>query len=160
MVGSLVEGRTGAVFAWGVVVDSTLVHSQVPFAYYFVHFGLIHPVVVLAIGHLLDFKYGQMMDVGGGTGECGIMRHVAISVSLLLMMAFSVFLSLSFWHQFGSLGFLLGPLKTWSYVFYSAMFWLAWRSSADRLAAVHRVLTKEKEKIEDEDVSTSADKLL
>ena len=160
VVGSLVEGRTGAVFAWGVVVDSTLVHSQVPFAYYFVHFGLIHPVVVLAIGHLLDFKYGQMMDVGGGTGECGMMRHVAISVSLLLMMAFSVFLSLSFWHQFGSLGFLLGPLKTWSYVFYSAMFWLAWRSSADRLAAVHRVLTKEKEKIEDEDVSTSADKLL
>ena len=160
VVGSLVEGRTGAVFAWGVVVDSTLVHSQVPFAYYFVHFGLIHPVVVLAIGHLLDFKYGQMMDVGGGTGNCGIMRHVAISVSLLLMMAFSVFLSLSFWHQFGSLGFLLGPLKTWSYVFYSAMFWLAWRSSADRLAAVHRVLTKEKEKIEDEDVSTSADKLL
>ena len=160
VVGSLVEGRTGAVFAWGVVVDSTLVHSQVPFAYYFVHFGLIHPVVVLAIGHLLDFKYGQMMDVGGGTGNCGMMRHVAISVSLLLMMAFSVFLSLSFWHQFGSLGFLLGPLKTWSYVFYSAMFWLAWRSSADRLAAVHRVLTKEKEKIEDEDVSTSADKLL
>ena len=160
VVGSLVEGRTGAVFAWGVVVDSTLVHSQVPFAYYFVHFGLIHPVVVLAIGHLLDFKYGQMMDVGGGAGECGIMRHVAISVSLLLMMAFSVFLSLSFWHQFGSLGFLLGPLKTWSYVFYSAMFWLAWRSSADRLAAVHRVLTKEKEKNEDEDVSTSADKLL
>ena len=160
VVGSLVEGRTGAVFAWGVVVDSTLVHSQVPFAYYFVHFGLIHPVVVLAIGHLLDFKYGQMMDVGGGTGECGMMRHVAISVSLLLMMAFSVFLSLSFWNQFGSLGFLLGPLKTWSYVFYSAMFWLAWRSSADRLAAVHRVLTKEKEKNEDEDVSTSADKLL
>ena len=160
VVGSLVEGRTGAVFAWGVVVDSTLVHSQVPFAYYFVHFGLIHPVVVLAIGHLLDFKYGQMMDVGGGTGNCGIMRHVAISVSLLLMMAFSVFLSLSFWHQFGSLGFLLGPLKTWSYVFYSAMFWLAWRSSADRMAAVHRVLTKEKEKNEDEDVSTSADKLL
>ena len=160
VVGSLVEGRTGAVFAWGVVVDSTLVHSQVPFAYYFVHFGLIHPVVVLAIGHLLDFKYGQMMDVGGGAGNCGIMRHVAISVSLLLMMAFSVFLSLSFWHQFGSLGFLLGPLKTWSYVFYSAMFWLAWRSSADRMAAVHRVLTKEKEKNEDEDVSTSADKLL
>ena len=160
VVGSLVEGRTGAVFAWGVVVDSTLVHSQVPFAYYFVHFGLIHPVVVLAIGHLLDFKYGQMMDVGGGAGNCGMMRHVAISVSLLLMMAFSVFLSLSFWHQFGSLGFLLGPLKTWSYVFYSAMFWLAWRSSADRMAAVHRVLTKEKEKNEDEDVSTSADKLL
>ena len=160
VVGSLVEGRTGAVFAWGVVVDSTLVHSQVPFAYYFVHFGLIHPVVVLAIGHLLDFKYGQMMDVGGGAANCGIMRHVAISVSLLLMMAFSVFLSLSFWHQFGSLGFLLGPLKTWSYVFYSAMFWLAWRSSADRMAAVHRVLTKEKEKNEDEDVSTSADKLL
>ena len=40
------------------------------------------------------------------------------------------------------------------------MFWLAWRSSADRMAAVHRVLTKEKEKNEDEDVSTSADKLL
>merc|ERR1719221_1410140 len=77
VVGSLVEGRTGAVFAWGVVVDSTRVRSQVPFAYYFVHFGLIHPVMVLGIGHLLDFRYGQA-TTRALTSRLG---HVSITAS-------------------------------------------------------------------------------
>ena len=136
VIGSMIEGRLGAVFAWGVVVDNTMVRSQVPFAYYFLHFGLIHPVMVLAVGHLLDIRYGQAT----GSSLTGILAHFSVTASLLLMTAGSLFLSFTFWIQFGVLGIFLGPLKTWSYIFYSLMFWLAWRTKPEFLTSLHRDL--------------------
>ena len=44
---------------------------------------------------------------------------------LCIALAASIFFSLSFWMHFGALGFFFGPLKTWSYIFYGAMIWLA-----------------------------------
>lgn len=136
VIGSMIEGRLGAVFAWGVVVDNTMIRSQVPFSYYFVHFGLIHPVMVLAVGHLLDVRYGQAT----GRFLTGMLAHVSVMASLLLMTAGSLFLSLTFWVQFGVLGIFLGPLKTWSYIFYSLMFWLAWRTKPEFLTSLHRYI--------------------
>ena len=149
--GSMIEGRLGAVFAWGVVVDSTRVRSQVPFAYYFVHFGLIHPVMVLGIGHLLDFRYGQA-TTRALTSRLG---HVSITASLLLMTTGALILSLTFWMQFGVLGFFLGPLKTWSYFFYSLMFWLAWRTKPEVLASLHRDFSGQSYK-KDEDIEVAS----
>ena len=136
VIGSMIEGRLGAVFAWGVVVDSTMIRSQVPFAYYFVHFGLIHPVMVVAVGHLLDFRYGQAIG-----RSLTWLTHAMVTASLLLMTAGSLFLSFTFWIQFGVLGIFLGPLKTWSYIFYSLMFWLAWRTKPEFLTSLHRDLS-------------------
>ena len=155
VIGSMIEGRLGAVFAWGVVVDNTMVRSQVPFAYYFLHFGLIHPVMVLAVGHLLDIRYGQAT----GSSLTGILAHVSVTASLLLMTAGSLFLSFTFWIQFGVLGIFLGPLKTWSYIFYSFMFWLAWRTKPEFLTSLHRDLNgqgyKKDEDLEIEEGSTT-----
>lgn len=155
VIGSMIEGRLGAVFAWGVVVDNTMVRSQVPFAYYFLHFGLIHPVMVLAVGHLLDIRYGQAT----GSSLTGILAHFSVTASLLLMTAGSLFLSFTFWIQFGVLGIFLGPLKTWSYIFYSLMFWLAWRTKPEFLTSLHRDLNgqgyKKDEDLEIEEGSTT-----
>ena len=155
VIGSMIEGRLGAVFAWGVVVDNTMVRSQVPFAYYFLHFGLIHPVMVLAVGHLLDIRYGQAT----GSSLTGILAHFSVTASLLLMTAGSLFLSFTFWIQFGVLGIFLGPLKTWSYIFYSLMFWLAWRTKPEFLTSLHRDLNgqgyKKDEDLEIEEGSTA-----
>ena len=155
VIGSMIEGRLGAVFAWGVVVDNTMVRSQVPFAYYFLHFGLVHPVMVLAVGHLLDIRYGQAT----GSSLTGILAHVSVTASLLLMTAGSLFLSFTFWIQFGVLGIFLGPLKTWSYIFYSFMFWLAWRTKPEFLTSLHRDLNgqgyKKNEDLEIEEGSTT-----
>ena len=136
LVGSLIEGHIGAVFAWGAVVDSTLVNTELPFAYYFVHLGLIHPVVALALGHLLDFRHNQREDA-----RCGLIGHILITVLLLVVMGLNFYLSLNLWRQFGVSGFLVGPLKTWSYVFYAVMFWLAWRSTKAEITAVRWVLS-------------------
>ena len=120
VLGPLVEGRLGAVFAWGVVVGGTWAHSQTTQVWYFLHFGVIHPLLVVVVGHLADWRCGRV----GGRGVTG-REHAVAGVLLLMGLATSLFFSLTFWLSFGVLGFFLGPLKTWSYVFYSAMFWLA-----------------------------------
>ena len=119
VLGRLVEGRVGAVFAWGVVLaGGGSPHSQTTFVWYFLHLGVIHPLVVAVLGHLLHWR--------AAPARAPALGHALAALALLLATAVSVFFSLSFWLQFGVLGFLLCPLKTWSYVFYPLLFYLAW----------------------------------
>ena len=83
------------------------------------------------------------------------MTHVMVTASLLLMTAGSLFLSFTFWIQFGVLGVFLGPLKTWSYIFYSLMFWLAWRTKPEVLASLHRDFSGQSYK-KDEDIEVAS----
>jgi len=156
-VGTLIEGHTGAIFAWGIIVNSDMVHSQVPFAYYFLHFAFIHPVMVLAIGHLLDIKHGQVFD-NRVVSWCG---HLACALGVVTMLAFSILLGVTFWSQFGALGIVFGPLKTWSYVFYGVMFFLAWRMGAEQFIKFNQIINDRKDKKnEDEENVNSDDALL
>ena len=51
--------------------------------------------------------------------------NILALVFFVANLAASIYFSLTFWMDFGALGFFFGPLKTWSYVFYGAMIWLA-----------------------------------
>ena len=128
VVGTMVEANTGAVFAWGVLVGKHLVEAQVPFAFYFLHCGIVHPVMVVVVGQILDHRNG----VKGWRGP------LLTSILLLIVTAFSLLTSLNFWCQYGVLGFLLGPLKTWSHLFYCLIFLLAWRTGDNHLAQGYR----------------------
>lgn len=138
VVGSLIEGYTGAVFAWGVLVKSQLVHSQVPFAYYFVHFAFIHPVIVLVLGHVLDCRNFVFTN----SVKSSKVAHVSYFGCLLFVLFVSIFFSITFWLQFGIIGFVFGPLKTWSYIFYGAMFWLAWTVPRDHCQVFNSVFNQ------------------
>ena len=122
VIGSLVEGRTGAVFAWGVVMfEAGQLPSQLTFVWYFIHFGLIHPVMVLIIGQVAEWRISKVTILPPPS----LLSNIVALVSLLANLAASIYFSLSFWMEFGALGFFFGPLKTWSYVFYGAMIWMA-----------------------------------
>ena len=56
VVGTIIEDKIGAIFAWGVVVSGRYIPSQVPYAYFFVHFTFCHPALVLLYGHVLDCR--------------------------------------------------------------------------------------------------------
>ena len=128
VVGTLVEGHTGAVFAWGSLVNRQLVEVQIPFAFYWLHCCLVHPVMVLVIGQLLDYR----------NGLTGWLSHILVGLLLLLMTVLSLVTSITFWMEYGVLGFILGPLKTWSYVFYCVMMIVAWRTGEQQLSQGYR----------------------
>eukprot|EP00092_Neocalanus_flemingeri_P003554 GFUD01003812.1.p1 GENE.GFUD01003812.1~~GFUD01003812.1.p1 ORF type:complete len:658 (-),score=161.85 GFUD01003812.1:147-2120(-) len=139
IVGSLIEGHSGAIFAWGVLVNGQMAHSQLPFAYFFVHFTFIHPVIVLVIGHVLDYRNFVLT----GALKSGKVAHLSFLGCLLFAVIISIYLSITFWLQFGIMGFVLGPLKTWSYIFYTAMFWLAWTLPRDHCQVFNSLVHKE-----------------
>jgi len=139
IVGSLIEGHTGAVFAWGALVNMQMVHAQVPFAYYFLHFAIIHPVVVLVLGHVLDYRNSLITN----NVRSSKVAHVAFLGGFIFVLVSSIFFSLTFWLQFGILGFMIGPLKTWSYIFYAAMFWLAWTVPKDHCLGFNSIFNQD-----------------
>merc|ERR1719220_3269450 len=96
--------------------------SQTTFVWYFIHFGLIHPVMVLIIGQIACMRLSRVVTI---LPPPSAFSSILAFVFMCLCVCVSVFLSLSFWMHFGALGFFFGPLKTWSYVFYGAMIWLA-----------------------------------
>ena len=56
--------------------------------------------MVLAIGHLLDMKHGQVFDKRV-VSWCG---HLTCALGVVTMLAFSILLGVTFWSQFGALG--------------------------------------------------------
>jgi len=122
VIGGLVEGRNGAIFAWGVVMfEGGQIPSQTTFVWYFIHFGLVHPVMVLIIGQVAEWRLSKVTVLPPPS----LLSNILALIFLCIAFSASIFFSLSFWMHFGVLGFFFGPLKTWSYVFYGAMIWLA-----------------------------------
>ena len=75
-------------------------------------------------------------------------------------MLISDWFSVTFWLQFGVLGFIFGPLKTWSYLFYTVMMILAWRSPADTFSRYNRAICDQNKKQEDVETQNSEDQAL
>ena len=124
VVGRLVEGRLGMVFAWGVVMfENGKLPSQTTFVWYCIHFALIHPVMVVVIGQAAEWRLRKATS--HPPPSTFTRSNVIAMIFFLVALAASVYLSLTFWMHFGALGFFFGPLKTWSYIFYGAMIWVA-----------------------------------
>ena len=117
VVGRLIEGRIGAIFAWGAVVQGSMVHTQTTYVFYCVHFAFVHPALVVVIGHVADWRVSRVTSRPRPTAA----SHALAAALLVLGMAANVYFSLSFWQQFGVLGVVVGPLRTWSHVFYTVM---------------------------------------
>merc|ERR550517_1666441 len=98
--------------------------------------------MVLVIGQLLDYR----------NGLTGWLSHILVGLLLLLMTVLSLVTSITFWMEYGVLGFILGPLKTWSYVFYCVMMILAWRTGEVQLTQGFRrvVLSNNNDKKNDD----------
>jgi len=122
VVGGILEGHMGAIFAWGAIVEGKMTHSQTTFVWYFIHFTMLHPLIVLVIGHLADWRCGYVTASHTNTTR---IQHSFHALLLLCFVCGSIFFSITFWQSFGVLGFFLGPLKTWSYLFYGGMLWVA-----------------------------------
>ena len=70
-------------------LNTTFVLVQVPKIYYFLHFGLIHPVLVFAIGHILDYRHNSLL----GSYQNTVIGHSLTSVLSVAVIAFSALLS-------------------------------------------------------------------
>ena len=77
---------------------------------------------------------------------------------LLSVLAFCIYCSLFFWFEFGVLGFFVGPLRTWSFIFYGCLFAVAWRVPKESCVKVLTVLNQAEkyQSTEEESLSVNA----
>jgi len=140
VIGHLVEGHVGLIFAWGVVVDGELVPSQVPFAYYWIHFFLVHPILVIIYGHILDVRrfkieseiYSKKYHRKSRFTFLPKLHWSCALISAILVFALTMYFTLAFWLEFGVLGFFVGPFRTWTLIFYAILAIIAWKMPAGK----------------------------
>jgi len=127
VIGRIVEDEYGGIFAWGAVVDNKYVPVSVTFGQYFFDFLVIHPSVVLISGHILYSRSNS------GVAK-GKLCHFGIFSLFCCILAIFLFLALTFWIQFGALGFFASPLRTWGLALYGLSIVCSFRAKIPNIA--------------------------
>ncbi|KAF2894815.1 hypothetical protein ILUMI_11361 [Ignelater luminosus] len=113
-IGYIVEDHLGAIFAWGIFVNGAYLPGSFTYAYGFLQLMTfqIPLTLVLANGVAHRFHYQVMKPDKPKTvlGQIGLHLPFIVILSIQLLMAYF------FWLAYGTLAFLLGPLRTWSVV--------------------------------------------
>lgn len=114
-VGELVDGHIGTVFAWGILIKGTFLPE--PFTYIMygsVQLMFVQIPLIFVLAYCLENRLF-------GNNVRGIKR-VMKNLPFITLLSIQLLLAYFFFLEYGTLSFLLGPLRTWS-VALSILLW-------------------------------------
>ncbi|KAJ9593699.1 hypothetical protein L9F63_014747 [Diploptera punctata] len=109
-IGEVIEGHTGMIFAWGIVINGAYLPGSFTYAYGFLQMCTFQLPLTLVIAQSVDHRYRSHLLGKPQSLLDRLCQHLPFVVILTLQMAFAYF----FWLAYGTMAFLLGPLRTWS----------------------------------------------
>ncbi|XP_059485481.1 transmembrane protein 62-like [Neocloeon triangulifer] len=111
-IGEVIENHTGIIFAWGMVINGSYLPGSLTYAYGFIQLFTYHFPLTLYLAHTADKRF-QMLYVFDNCSMLGYLyRHLPFIFIVAVQMAYAYF----FWLAYGTLAFVLGPLRTWSVI--------------------------------------------
>ncbi|XP_057655925.1 transmembrane protein 62-like isoform X1 [Diorhabda carinulata] len=124
-VGYLVENHVGAIFAWGIFVHGAFLPGAFTYAYGFLQLVSFHIPLLFVTANTVYFRFQEVTKKIGKKQSIKklICRHLPFSVIFLMQ----VIMAYLFWLAYGSLAFLLGPLRTWSLVLAGILYYQSLR---------------------------------
>ncbi|PSN33115.1 hypothetical protein C0J52_15540 [Blattella germanica] len=105
-----IEGHTGVIFAWGTVINGAYLPGSFTYAYGFLQMCTFQLPFTLVLAQCVDHRYRSHLLGKPHSLLDRLCHHLPFVVILTLQMAFAYF----FWLAYGTMAFLLGPLRTWS----------------------------------------------
>lgn len=106
MIGELIDGYIGAIFAWGVWIKGSYLPEPFTYMYGGVQLMFIQiPLVIILANSLHNKLYGLAVR-----GNKRLLRNLPF----VLILSVQLLLAYFFWLEYGSLAFFLGVLRTWS----------------------------------------------
>ncbi|KAJ0175725.1 hypothetical protein K1T71_008884 [Dendrolimus kikuchii] len=106
-VGELVDGHIGTVFAWGIVIKGTFIPE--PFTYVMyggVQLMFVQIPLVFVLAYCLQSKLFEHSTSG--------IKRILKNLPFIILLSIQLLLAYFFLLEYGTLSFLLGPLRTWS----------------------------------------------
>ncbi|EFA02740.2 Transmembrane protein 62-like Protein [Tribolium castaneum] len=119
-VGYLVEDHVGVIFAWGIFVNGSYLPGSFTYAYGFIQLVTFQIPLTFILAHGVDHSIQyKVINAQKKKTICG---HIGLHLPFLLIFGIQVQMAYLFWLAYGTLAFILGPLRTWS-LFLAAVLW-------------------------------------
>lgn len=108
IVGELIDGYVGAVFAWGILIKGTFLPEPFTYMYGSVQLMFIQIPLIFVLANCLD----KRLFAHNFRGVKGFLSNLPF----VFLLSFQMLMAYFFWLEYGSLALLFGPLRSWSIV--------------------------------------------
>ncbi|CAH2076721.1 unnamed protein product, partial [Iphiclides podalirius] len=114
VIGELIDGYIGAVFAWGILIKGAYIPEPFTYMYGSVQLMFVQIPLVFVLAYCLEIRlYGQ-----NSRGW----RRLIKNLPFVFLLSIQLLLAYFYWLEYGTMALLLGPLRTWS-VFLNVHLW-------------------------------------
>ncbi|XP_060530687.1 transmembrane protein 62-like isoform X2 [Cylas formicarius] len=122
-VGYIVEDHIGVIFAWGIFVNGAFLPGSFTYMYGFIQLVTFQLPFTLIMVNLIYYRFQQLSLKSGKKLKWkeSVWLHLPFSV----VFTTQVIMAYLFWLAYGALAFFLGPLRTWSLVLASVLYFWA-----------------------------------
>ncbi|KAG8240349.1 hypothetical protein J437_LFUL000824 [Ladona fulva] len=107
-IGEVIEKHTGVIFAWGTIIRGAYLPGSFTYAYGFFQMLSYQLPLTLFLAHCVDNRFYYFRAKRSHLKRFCFHFPFVVIVSLQVMFAYF------FWLAYGTMAFLLGPLRTWS----------------------------------------------
>lgn len=105
-VGQLVDGYTGAIFAWGIIIRGTFLPEPFTYMYGSVQLVFVHIPLIFVLAHSLNNRLFAQHVRG--------LKRLIKNLPFVFLLSIQMLLAYFFWLEYGTMSLLFGPLRTWS----------------------------------------------
>lgn len=111
-IGYIVEDRVGAIFAWGIYVDGVLLPGSFTYAYGFIQLLTFQLPLTCILAHAMDCRIRAHIQ----KRKLPYFTKLTLHLPFLMVIIVQLITAYNFWLAYGTLAFIIGPLRTWSII--------------------------------------------
>ncbi|XP_066245016.1 transmembrane protein 62-like [Euwallacea similis] len=124
-IGYIVEDYLGVIFSWGIFVDGAFLPGSFTYAYGFVQMITFQIPLTFILINTVNRRYNHLTLKTGK--KLTIKQVTCAHLPFCVVFTIQVIMAYLFWMAYGTLAFILGPLRTWSLVLAAVVYYTALR---------------------------------
>ncbi|KAK9885653.1 hypothetical protein WA026_012417 [Henosepilachna vigintioctopunctata] len=119
-IGYIIEEHIGVIFAWGIYIRGSFLPGSFTYVYGFIQLVTFQVPLILILAHGVDQRYQYSILKPGR--KRSMLNMVCAQLPFLILIFVQLEMAYFFWLAYGTLAFVLGPLRTWS-IFVALALW-------------------------------------
>ncbi|KAJ8922672.1 hypothetical protein NQ315_007704 [Exocentrus adspersus] len=120
-IGHLVEDHIGVIFAWGIFVNGTFLPGSFTYNYGFLQLITFQLPLTLILANIADHRFQELMLKPAK--KMSVKSKLCLHVPFFIVFSLQMTMAYLFWLAYGTLAFLLGPLRTWSLILAGVLYY-------------------------------------
>ncbi|XP_055642131.1 transmembrane protein 62-like isoform X2 [Toxorhynchites rutilus septentrionalis] len=112
--GEIIDGYVGIVFVWGIFVNGTFLPGTLTYFYGFFQLMLCQFPLMIIYANNAEKRF--LRGSANAEKKLGFLAVTWLNLPFVLIMMAELLLAVFFWNAYGTLAFIITPLRTWSIV--------------------------------------------